>query len=204
MPAVSELGEQLQEQIESADEEKSKLNTIIALSVALTATFMAICNVKAGNVGQTMASIQTEMVDTWSYYQAKSTKQGLADAFADDLTLQRDALTLTPEQRAQFDKKIADLKSKSERYEKEKGDLQKKAGDLQKDYDRLNVKDDQFDAGEASLSVGIALMGVTALTKRRWLLAVAAVAILFGFALGISGFAGWGFRPDWLIKLLGA
>jgi DNA repair ATPase RecN len=204
MPAVGDLDEKLQEQIEEAEESKSRLNTVIALSVALTATFMAICNVKAGNVGQTMQSLQTETVDTWSYYQAKSTKQGMADAFADNLTLERDALTLTPEQRAQFDKKITELKGKSERYEKEKEDLKKKAGDLQKDYERLNIKDDQFDAGEASLAVGIALMGVTALTKRRWLLAVAGVAVAFGVFLGLSGFAGWGFRPDWLIKLLGA
>lgn len=201
---MGELDERLQEQIEQAEESKSRLNTVIALCVALTATFMAICNVKAGNVGQTMQSIQTEIVDTWSFYQAKSTKQGMADAFADDLTLQRDALTLSAEQRAQFDKKIIELKSKSERYEKEKEDLKKKAGDLQKDYDRLNIKDDQFDAGEASLAVGIALMGVTALTKKRWLLVVAGVAVGFGFLLGLSGFVGWGFRPDWLIRLLGA
>lgn len=201
---MSELGDQLQEQLEAAEEEKSKLNTIIALCVALTATFMAICNVKNGAVEQAQTSKQTEIVDTWSYFQAKSTKQGLADAFADDLGLQRDALNLNADQRAQFDKKITDLKGKSERYEKEKGDLQKKADDLQKEYDRLNNKGDQFAACEASLSVGIALMGLTALTKRRWLLGVAAVAVIFGLALGISGFAGWNFRPEWLIKLLGA
>ena len=201
---MGDLDEKLQEHIDEAEETKSRLNTVIALMVALTATFMAICNVKAGNVGQQMQSIQTETVDTWSYYQAKSTKQGMAEAFADNLTLQRDALGLNDEQRAKFDKKIGELKSKSERYEKEKEDLKKKAEDLQKQYDRLNVKDDQFDAGEASLSVGIALMGVTALTKRRWLLGVASVAVAFGMLLGLAGFAGWGIRPDWLIRLLGA
>jgi DNA repair ATPase RecN len=204
MAAVGELDDKIHEQIEEAEEKKSRLNTMIALFVAMTATFMAICNVKAGNVGQTMGSIQTESVDTWSYYQAKSTKQGIADAFADELTLERDATNLTPDQRAQYDKKIVELKSKSERYEKEKEDLKKKAEGLQKEYDRLNIKDDQFDAGEASLSVGLALMGLTVLTKRRWLLGVAAVAVGFGLLLALSGFVGWGFRPDWLIRLLGA
>lgn len=189
---------------EALEEEKSKLNTIIALAVAITATFMAICNVKAGNVGQTMSSIQTEMVDTWSYYQAKSTKQSLAESASDELTLQRDALHLEGEPRAAYDKKIADLKSKVDRYEKEKNDLKNKADDLQKQYDKLNIKDDQFDAGEACLSLGIALLGITALTKRRWMLGVAGVAMFLGFTLGISGFLGWGFRPDWLSKLLGA
>src|SRR5436190_16082860 len=129
---MGELDEKIQEHIDEADEAKSKLNTIVALCVALTATFMAICNVKAGNVGQTMSGIQTESVDTWSYYQAKSTKQGMADSFADELALEKDTMNLTPEQRDRFDKKIADLKAKSERYEKEKEDLKKKAEDLQK------------------------------------------------------------------------
>lgn len=199
---MSEIGDKVQEHLE--DEEKSKLNTAIALAVALTATFMALCNVKSGNVTQTMSTIQTEQVDTWSYYQAKSTKQSMAESFVDDLTLQRDAMNLSPEQRAMFDKKIDELKKKVDRYDGEKNDLKKKAEDLQKDYDRLNVKDDQFDMGEASLSIGIALFGITALTKRRWLLGVAGVFVLFGFALGLSGFIGWNLHPDWLAKLLGA
>ena len=196
------MSEHVQEHLE--DDEKSRLNTIIALLVALTATFMAICNVKAGNVGQTMQGEQTEIVDTWSYFQAKSTKQGIAETIADELTLQRDALGLNADQRAAYDKKIGELRAKVDKYEKEKGELKKKAEDLQKDYDRLNIKDDQFDAGEASLTVAIALFGITALTRRRWLLAIAAVAMAFGLFLGLAGFAGWGFRPDWLVRLLGA
>ena len=201
-----DIGDAVQEHLaeEEEEEKKSNLNTIIALLVALTATFMAICNVKAGNVSQAMGSIQTETVDTWSYFQAKSTKQGMAESFADDLDLQRQSLHLEPDQRAAYDKKIGELRGKVDKYEKEKNDLQAKADSLQKDYDKLNVKDDQFDAGEASLTVAIALLGVTALTKRRWLLGFAGAAMLFGLALGISGFAGWGFRPDWLVRLLGA
>jgi hypothetical protein len=44
---------------------------------------------------------------------------------------------------------------------------------VQDDYNTLNVHDDQFDMSEALISVGIALAGVTALTKKKWLLAVA-------------------------------
>lgn len=35
--------------------------------------------------------------------------------------------------------------------------------------DAMNVHDDPFDLAEACLSVGIALAGVTALTRKRWL-----------------------------------
>src|SRR5213075_3034478 len=57
----------------------SRLNAIVATMVALTATFMALCNVKDGNIGQGMAQAQASVVDTWSYFQAKSTKQSLAE-----------------------------------------------------------------------------------------------------------------------------
>jgi len=194
----------VQDAMDGDDDEKSRLNTVIALLVAMTATFMAICNVKAGNINQAMASDQTDIVDTWAYFQAKSTKQALAEASSDELTLQRDALNLPPESRAAYEKRIADLHGKMDKYEKEKSDLKKKAEDLQADYDKLNIKNDQFGAGEASLSVGIALFGITALTKRRWLMIFAGIACLFGLVLGICGFAGWGFRPDWLVRLLGA
>jgi len=51
----------------------STLSTLAAVMVALTATFMALCNVKDGNVTQAMAQARTKAVDQWSYYQAKST-----------------------------------------------------------------------------------------------------------------------------------
>jgi hypothetical protein len=55
---------------------------------------------------------------------------------------------------------------------------------------------------EAAMSVGIALFGVTALTRKRWLLGVAGTFAAFGALLGIAGFAGWNLHPDWLANLL--
>ena len=55
---MSELVENIQEALEKARE--SRLNTMVAAFVALTATFMAISNVKSGNVVQGMTKAQTE------------------------------------------------------------------------------------------------------------------------------------------------
>jgi hypothetical protein len=74
---------------------------------------------------------------------------------------------------------------------------------FQKQYDGLNVHDDQFDMADAILSVSIALFGVTALTRKRWLLGVAIVFASFGTILGLAGFVGWNLHPDWLARLLG-
>jgi hypothetical protein len=55
---------------------------------------------------------------------------------------------------------------------------------------------------EALLSVAIALFGVTALTRKRWLLGVALVFASFGAIFGWAGFLGWNLHPDWLASVL--
>src|SRR5258707_8214951 len=74
---MSDISETIQEPLEQAA--KSKINSRVALFVAITATFMAICNVKDGNIVQAMDQAQAHSIDAWSYYQAKSTKQALAE-----------------------------------------------------------------------------------------------------------------------------
>src|SRR5580692_1957507 len=149
---------------------ESRLNTVVAVAVSLTATFMALCNVKDGNVNQAMQQAQARSVDTWAFYQAKSTKQHMAEAMVDQLEIQREVSPgLAPETRALLDKKIADYRAKVHVYEKEKADIKAQAEGFQKEYDALNFHDDQFDLAEASLSVTIALLGVTALTQKRWM-----------------------------------
>ncbi len=178
------------------------LNSVIALMVALTATFTALCNVKDGNVVQAMAQDQANAVDAWSYYQGKGTKQNLAEAMLDQLTLERD---LRPElggqARARLDAKIAEYAAHVTKYEAEKVQIKKTAEGFQADYDRLNVHDDQFDLAEALTSVSIALFGITALTRKRGLLAVGVVLAGVGILFGLAGFFRWGLHPDFLTGL---
>jgi hypothetical protein len=199
---MSEVGETVSEALEKAGE--SKLNSIVAAMVAVSATFVALCNVKDGNVGQAMAQAQAGAVDQWAYYQSKSTKQHIAETTADQLTVQRDiAQNPPPAVSKLLSDKIAEYQADAKKYEQEKAQIKAKAEDLNHQYDALNVRDDQFDMSEACLSVGIALLGVTALTQRRWLLVVASVFTGFGFLFGLAGFVGWNLHPDWLAKLLG-
>ena len=211
---MPEISEQVSEALEHAEgghdgddrekDERSKLNSVVAASVAIVATFMAVCNVKAGNVVQAMGKTQIEVIDTWSFFQAKSTKQSLAEAAVDQLTLQRETSHLTPEQSATLDKRLESYREKVVRYDGEKSDLKKKVDELEKEYERLNVKDDQFDISESLLSVGIALFGITALTQKRKLLFVAMGFAAFGLVVGLAGFFGWNLRPEWLAKIVGA
>lgn len=200
---LSDVSDAVAEALEKG-EGNSRLNSIIAALVALVATFMALCNIKDGNIVQGMAQAQARAVDTWSYYQAKSTKQNLAEGVLDQLTLQKAMNTsLNPAAAALLDQKIAAYRENVDRYEKEKGDIKKQAEGYQAEYDRLNVHDDQFDMAEAGLSIAIALLGISALTGKRWLVGVALVFALLGVFLGLAGFAQWSFHPDAFAKFLG-
>jgi hypothetical protein len=179
------------------------LNAIIAISVAITATFTALCNVKDGNIVQAMQQAQASAVDEWAYYQAKGTKLNIAESALDGFRVQRDlATSLTPEARALLDRKIAEYEEKIRHYEQEKTDIKRTAEGFQKEYDRLNLHDDQFDAAEATTSIAIALFGITALTQRRRLLYVAWAFAGIGTVLGLAGFLGLSLHPDFLARLL--
>jgi len=196
---MSDIDETIGEAVEPGSE--SRLNSIIALLVAIAATFMAVCNVKDGNIVQAMQQAQANALDQWSYYQAKGMKLNLAESMLDQLTLQRAILT-DQKFAPLIDQKIASYQSQVKKYDKEKTDIKKQAEGFQKEYDALNVHDDQFDMSEACISVAIALFGVTALTKKWWLLGLATIFMFFGVLFGLAGFLGWSIHPDFLARIL--
>src|SRR5260221_11533961 len=80
---MAELGETISEAVERAGE--SRLNSTVAILVALAATFVALMSVKDRNLTLGMMQAEAKAVDTWNYYQAKSTKQNFAEATGDEL-----------------------------------------------------------------------------------------------------------------------
>lgn len=198
---MAEISDAVNEAVEKAHE--SKLNTTVAMCVAIIATFMALCHVKSGNVIQQMARAQANAVDQWSYYQSKSTKEIIAEAAANQAALDRDAAKdLAPEQRQKLDDAVKKETEASKRYGKEKEEIKGQAEKYEKQVETLDLRNDQFDMSEALLSVAIALMGVTALTQKRFMLFVAVAFGLFGFVMGVAGFARLGFHPEWLANIL--
>ena len=205
---MEELTETVSESIEKAREHGGRDHALIALLVAITATFMALCNVKGGNVVQAMAQDQAKAVDAWSYYQAKGTKLNLAEAMLDQLSLQRSLLDATPTQataaaRTLLEQKIASYQKDVARYTKEKDEIKATAQGFEADYDHLNLRDDQFDMAEAMMSISLALFGITALTGKRSMFVCAIVFASIGVVMGISGFAGLSLHSALLARLLG-
>ena len=198
---MSEIEDAVKEAIEARD---TPLNSRVAVLVAVTATLMAIGNIKDGNIVQNMTQAQARAVNAWSYYQSKSTKEIMAANMAEQLHANLAVFPNLPaEARARLEKDILRYQAEAKRYNKEKDEIKKSAEGYQAEYERLNLHDDQFDMAEACFTVAIALFGVTALTRKKWLFLFGLSISSIGFTLELAGFLGWAFHPDWLAKLLG-
>ena len=189
---MSDINETIQESVEHARE--SKINSRVALLVAICATFMAICNIKDGNIVQAMSQAQAHSIDAWSHYQAKSTKQNITENSLEMMKMQN---------LPGSDTMIPKLEAKIATYEKEKGEIKKEAEGYVKEYDDINVFDDQFDMTEAFLSIAIAMLGITALTQKRWLLYFAGSIGVAGMIFGLTAFMKISLHSDFISRILG-
>jgi hypothetical protein len=185
-------------------EEKDPLLNWIAITVVVIAAFMGLSTVKAGNIAQAMNQVKSDEVNGWAYFQAKSTKQNLAEVALDEIRLAGGAATLGPAARAAYAEKERFYAAEVARYEEEKGVLKAEAESLGKQYVALNAKDDQFDLSDAVLAIALALMGVTALTRLRWLYWVAVGVAVFGLIVAGAGLLNVNLRLGALTSWLGA
>ena len=155
----------------------------IAMFTAIIATIGAIFGYMGGatqaNAGlykNNAAIKKTEASNQWNYFQAKSTKQSLAE-------LARD---LSPE-----DKK-AGYQAKVDRYEKEKGEIKVVADKLEAEATEWDHQSDEqmhrhhrWAQSTTVLQVSIALAAIALLTKKKWLEVAMFTAGGIGLLVGV-------------------
>jgi hypothetical protein len=190
--------------VESADDSSSqaasKLNTWVAITVALLATFTGICQIKDNNIGQAMQQAQADKIDHWAFYQARNLREEVAKATAVELRLSaaptdasgNNALN---EATQKYDALAAEQALK-------KTELMKQAQQDQSTYDALNYRDDQFDLSDALVALAISLLALTALTQKKWLYLLALVPTGLGVFMGLAGLLGWQVHPEAIVQLL--
>jgi hypothetical protein len=159
-----------------------KFTNQIAMITAIIATVGAMFSymggatqADAGLFKNEAAITKTEAADKWNFYQAKSTKQALAE-------LARD---LAPE-----DKK-ASYQAKVERYDKEKAEIKAEADKLEAKVIQWNQQSEEqmhqhhrWAQSTTILQIAIALAAIALLTRKKWLeygmFGVAGVGIVVG------------------------
>ena len=134
---------------------------IIATVGAIFSYMGGATQANAGLFKNNAAIKKTEASNQWNYFQAKSTKQSLAE-------LARD-LTTKPEDKAKYQAKI-------DRYEGEKAEIKAKAEALEADAVEWDHQSDEqmhqhhrWAQATTVLQVAIALAAIALLTRKKWL-----------------------------------
>jgi len=196
--------ERVEDASDAADRKQSavnaRLNTYVALTVALLATFVGICKVKDDNIVQAMQQAQADKLDHWSFYQARNVRQEVAEATVAELTAAR--ARATGADAATVDASLARYRTLATDQAAKKDTLQRQAIADQGRYDALNYRDDQFDLADTLVALAISLLALTALTHKRWLYWVAIVPTGLGVLMGLAGLLGWHLHPDAITRWL--
>src|SRR5215468_9152693 len=111
----------------------ARLSTVVAVTVAILATFMGICKVKDDNIVQAMQQAQADKIDHWAFYQARNLRQEIAEATAVQLELARQSLPNAPA--AGYDAAIAKYRALAQDMAKKKDELRMRAEADQARYD---------------------------------------------------------------------
>ncbi len=165
------------------DEKSKGMTAQIAVITAVIATVGAIFSYMGGatqaNAGlykNNAAIKKTEASNQWNFFQAKSTKQSLAEV-SRDLSLE-----------AAKDK----YQAKIDRYEKEKTDiklvaekLEKESADWDKQSDQQMHQHHRWAQSTTVLQISIAMAAIALLTRKRWVEYVMFAAAAGGLLVGI-------------------
>ena len=177
------------------------LNNLVAATVVILSVFMAVCNIKDGNIVQNMQMQKADEVDSWGEYQGTKLKLGLAESSLSQLRVQAALAPSGP---------VADVIAKEMAAQQAIIDKQggqvaaqlEKAKSYRAAIDVLGKVDDQFDMSEAFVSIAIAVAAVAVLVESWPLLWLAWASGSTGIVFGLAGFLGWDIHPDWLATLL--
>ena len=179
---------------------RARLNTLVAISVALLATFMGVCKVKDDNIVQAMQQAQADKIDNYSWYQARNIREEVANATVAQLKAQQ--ASAAPQAQGVIQDQIKNYQALAQEQSEKKKVQQADADNADRTYNELNFHDDQFDLSDVMLAIAISLLAVTALTQKRWLFFIAMVPTFFGVLMGLAGLLSWHVHPNFLTKLL--
>lgn len=184
----------------AASEKRNRLNAMVAVTVALLATFAGLCHIKDDNLVQAMEQAQADRNDNYSWYQARNIRQSVAETAVHQLTAEM--ASAAPAARSVYQSEIAALQKTATEQADKKKTQEQAAKDASDTYNALNYRDDQFDLADAMLAIAVSLLAVTALTQKKWLYYAALVPTVIGVLFGLAGLLGWHLHSALVSRLL--
>ncbi len=177
----------------------------VALIISMLATLLAITSLSAGNVAEEMIHANIKASDTWAFFQAKNVRQTQYKLALDELELRLATdVGLSPEKRAELEKRAGSYRETIARYESEpdaaapndpargegKRQLLVQAQGWEAEREIAAHRDANFDFSEVFFQIAIVLGSVAILATSRKVLwialgmgAVATVLMANGYLL---------------------
>jgi NADH dehydrogenase/NADH:ubiquinone oxidoreductase subunit G len=168
---IKEMKEELAEERAEQSQERQSLN-LIGLSTAIFSTLAAIAAMQGGYFANEGMLAQIKSSNSWSQFQAKSTKRHIEESNVTILqALQKPVPTKTT--------------SEIEKLNKEQQEIQKEARQLQAESQQDLQRHELFARSVAALQVGISMGAIAALTRRQiiWYAGLGISALGIGFAI---------------------
>jgi hypothetical protein len=156
-----------------AEEKKEQWLNYLALTTVIFAVCATLATFKGGGFSTKSIMSQSQASDEWALYQSKSIKSYLYQMQADKLEL--DLASLSPATQQQlsdrYHQTINDYRSKVEKYNQEKEELQTKAKGLEANRDEAQVHSHAFGLAVIYLQISILLSSIAGLLKKKlvWL-----------------------------------
>ena len=176
---------------EGGDSHKSGAGFVqwVAIFTAILATIGAIVSYQGGHTQNEALYYKNEAVlkkadasNQWAYYQAKGTKQNLAEL--------AEALANDPEKKVKYAAEVV-------RYKGEKDEIKKAAEKFEKQSVAADEKSqhalhphDKLAQSMTFIQIAISLAAICVLTRKRWMLGMAGAAATVGLV-----YWGWAFVP---------
>jgi Domain of unknown function (DUF4337) len=169
LEALKDMKEELAEEKAEQRQESQSLN-LIGLSTAIFSTLAAIAAMQGGSFANEGMLAQIKSSDSWSQYQAKSTKRHIEES---NITLlQALQKPVPPKTTAEIGK-----------LDREQQEIQKEAQKLQVEAEQDLAHHELFARSVAALQVGISMGAISALTRKKlvWYIGLGISAIGIGF-----------------------
>jgi hypothetical protein len=169
---------------------EERFTNLVALTIAILASFVVFTNIKSGNVAEAMQQAQAERNNGWAWYQAVRVREDMATYEMANLQRLARAPSVRPAEAARLAEEMTAQQAEIDRIRARLAETRGRAEQAEVSYAALNGMGDQYDFTEALITIAITILAVTALTTARWLFIFALVPGIAGVIIGTAAMMG--------------
>jgi len=154
---------------------------MVGVTVSVIGVILAVVTIASHRAHTAAVIHRTEANDEWSYYQAKRTREYMADVASSLIT----TLAKDP---ADVRERVARYSKDHDHYQKDADSIQREAEARGKECEREETRALRLDISEGFFELGLVLSSLYFLARRRFFPFLGALSALIGAGFGIVGF----------------